>query len=92
MTKGRGAVSYLTRDGEPVSVVHALDDAANVLDGAHELHKLVGAQVGEARGEARQTHEYVCLKSRKRSANTIVLVSWGIGQRFGARTAKNDQL
>ena len=66
MTKGRGTVSYLTRDGEPVSLVHALDDAANALDGAHELRELVGPQVGEARGGARRAHEDVCLKESEK--------------------------
>jgi hypothetical protein len=54
--------SYLTRDGESVSLVYALDDTTNALDSAYELRKLVCAQVCEARGGARRAHEYVCLK------------------------------
>ena len=53
MTKGRGTVSCLIRDGELVSLVHVLDDVANAVD---------GAQVGEARGGAHLAHEYVCSK------------------------------
>jgi len=66
MTKGRGNVSYLIRNGEPVSLVRALDDTANALDGAHELRELVGAQVGEAQGGAHRAHEYVCLKESEK--------------------------
>lgn len=75
MRKSCGTVLYLTRDGQPVSLVRALDDTANALDGAHELCELVGAQVGEARGGARRAHEHVCFeKVRKRSESTIVIV------------------
>jgi hypothetical protein len=65
MAKGRGTASYLTRDGESVSLVRALDDTTNALYSAHELCKLVCAHVGEARGGARRAHEYVCLKKKK---------------------------
>jgi hypothetical protein len=52
-------VLYLTRDGEPVCFVCALDDASDALDGTHELCELVRVQVGDARDGARRTHEHV---------------------------------
>ena len=52
-------VPYLTRDGESVCLVCALDDASNALDGAHELCELVRVQVCDARDRARRTHEHV---------------------------------
>lgn len=52
-------VSHLTRNGEPIRLVCALDDAADALDGAHELRELVRAEVGEARDGARRAHEHV---------------------------------
>jgi hypothetical protein len=47
------ALSYLTRYGEPVRIVCALDDTSDALDGMHELRELIRAQIHEARDGAR---------------------------------------
>jgi hypothetical protein len=51
-----GGRAHLTRNGEPICIVGALDDASDALDGVHELPELVRAQVGEARNWARGAH------------------------------------
>jgi len=56
---GSVIVSHLTRKGEPIRLVCALDDAPDALDGAHELRELVRAEVGEAWDGARRAHEHV---------------------------------
>ena len=56
---GSVIVSHLTRNGEPIGLVCALDDAADALDGAHELREFVRAEVGEAWDGARRAHEHV---------------------------------
>jgi hypothetical protein len=58
-SSGSVIVSHLTRNGEPIRLVCALDDAADALDGAHELRELVRAEVGEAWDGARRAYEHV---------------------------------
>jgi hypothetical protein len=53
---GLAKLAHLTRNGESLCGVGALDDTPDALDGLHELCELVGAQVGEARDGARGTH------------------------------------
>ena len=60
--KTRGGLLYLTRDGEPVCFVCALDDASDALDGVHELRELVRAEIGEARDGTRRTDEHIWKK------------------------------
>ena len=70
-------VLYLTRDGEPVCFVCALDDASDALDGTHELCEFVRVQVGDARDGARRTHEHVYNRSTVSILQAWTAVDYG---------------
>ena len=72
-SSGSVIVSHLTRNGEPIRLVCALDDAADALDGAHELRELVRAEVGEAWDGARRAYEHVW---KNKTSKKSVFVLW----------------
>ena len=51
---------YLTREGETISFVCALDDMSHALHGMHELCELIRAQIRDTRNGTCRTYEHVC--------------------------------
>jgi hypothetical protein len=51
--------TYLTRDGDRIRLVRALDNAADALEGTHDLSELVCVEVCKAWDGTRRAHEYV---------------------------------
>jgi hypothetical protein len=57
---------YLTRDGETVCFVCALDDVSHALHGMHEFCEFIRAQVRETRNGARRTYEDVWKETERK--------------------------
>ena len=64
-------IVYLTRDGETVCFICALDDLSDALHGMHELCELVRAQVRETRNGTCGTYENVWKEMGKRYCRLV---------------------